>query len=113
LAGACFSLSDWGYAPRFLSDFVRDSPLVPLEAAIARMTDGPARQIGLTDRGRIASGLKADLVLFDLKTVGSAVKPNDLCKVPMGIDSVVVNGAFVVDGGRATDARPGVVGLHR
>lgn len=113
LARACFSLSDWGYAPRFLSQFVRDERLVPLEAAIERMTSAPARQIGLTDRGRIAPGMKADLVLFDLDAIASDVQPNELFRVPKGIESVLVNGTFVVDGARHTDARPGSVGLKR
>jgi len=113
LARACFSLSDWGYAPRFLSQFVRDGALVPLETAIERMSAAPARQIGLTDRGRIAEGLKADLVLFDLAAVGSSVQPNALYRLPTGIEQVMVNGSAVVEGGRATDALPGEVGLAR
>ena len=113
LARSCISLSDWGYAPRFLSQFVRDTALVPLEAAIERMTSAPARQIGLTDRGQIAECLKADIVVFDLKSIGSDVQPNDLCRQPTGIEHVLVNGSFVVDGGRPTNARPGEVGMRR
>jgi N-acyl-D-amino-acid deacylase len=113
LARAAFSLSDWGYAPRYLSQFVRDTGLIPLETAIERMSTAPARQIGLTDRGRIAVGLKADIVVFDLATVGSDVRPDDLCRPPTGIDHVLVNGTFVVSDGEITNARPGEVGLRR
>lgn len=110
LAGFAFSLSDWGYAPEFLGRFVRDQGLVSLEAAIARMTSGPADQLGLADRGRIAEGCFADLVLFDPATIGSTVAHDELISRPTGIDQVLVNGLFVVRDGAPTDTRPGVVG---
>ena len=113
LSDYTFTLSDWGFAPAFLGRFVRGMGLVSLEAAIERMTAGPARQIGLADRGRIAEGCAADLVIFDPETVDSAVAPDGLRGVPTGIDHVLVNGEFVVRCGRPTDRRPGRVGLAR
>jgi N-acyl-D-aspartate/D-glutamate deacylase len=107
-----FALADWGYAPRFLSQFIRDLKLAPLEDAVHRMTKGPAQQFGLRNRGSVEIGNAADLVLFDLSTIGTAVSPSALKELPQGISHVLVNGIVVVDNGNATNARPGVVGLR-
>lgn len=107
------ALADWGYAPRFLSSFVRDGGRIGLADAIHRMSTGPARQLGLTDRGAIAVGQAADIVAFDLATIGSDVEPNDLLQAPKGITHVWVNGDSVVRQGQLTSALPGVVGLRR
>jgi N-acyl-D-amino-acid deacylase len=112
LAGHAMSVADWGYAPVMLGRFVRDDGLVPLGAAVARMTAEPAAQLGLTDRGVLAAGYRADLVVFDPATVGSAVRPEALVSRPVGIDHVFVNGRPVLRDGRFTGALPGVVG-HR
>ena len=74
------------------------------------MTSGPAKQLGLTDRGRIAPGLAADLVVLDLDALGTEVSPGNLRELPRGIWHVLVNGEFVLRDGRLTDALPGTVG---
>lgn len=108
------SLSDWGYAPRFLSQFVRDGgDRIPLAKAVHRMTLGPARQIGLTDRGALAVGMAADIVAFRMDKIGSAVRPDSMRHPPTGIEHVWINGVEVVRGQTPTDALPGVVGLKR
>jgi len=112
LAGHAMCASDWGYVPEMLARFVRDEGLVPLAAAVARMTAEPAAQIGLTDRGVLAPGYRADVVVFDPARVGTAVREDALVAVPSGIDEVLVNGTAVVNAGRLTGALPGVVG-HR
>jgi N-acyl-D-amino-acid deacylase len=111
-AGAHFDMcpSDWGYTARFLSRFVRDMGLCSLEDAVARMAVMPARQLGLTDRGTIAPGMRADLVVLDFATVGTAVSPSSLRALPQGIEQVLVNGRFVVRDGQPTHALPGMVG---
>ena len=113
LARYTFTLSDWGYAPAYLGRFVRDMGVTSLESAIARMTAGPAAQVGIEGRGRIAEGFFADLVVFDLDTIGADIEPGHLKSVPTGIDHVLVNGTFVVRDGRPTDARPGSIGADR
>ncbi len=45
-----------------------DSGVMPLERAWALVSSGPARLLGLGDRGRIAPGLRADLVILDVAT---------------------------------------------
>jgi N-acyl-D-aspartate/D-glutamate deacylase len=67
----------------------------------------PADQIGLKDRGRIARGKKADLVIFNAETVkdrATFAKPH---QYPVGISHVLVNGTLVIDEGKHTAERPG------
>jgi N-acyl-D-amino-acid deacylase len=96
-----------GAFPRVLGRYVREQKVLPLAAAIHKMTALPAQQLGLTDRGKIAKGMKADLVLVDPATVidrSTVEKPLD---PPAGIPYVMVNGVFVVKDGQPTTARPG------
>lgn len=96
-----------GSFPRVLGHYVREQKVLPLEAAIHKMTALPAQQLGVTDRGTLANGMKADLVIFDPATVidGSTVE-NPLAP-PKGIAYVMVNGVLVVKDGQPTNARPG------
>jgi N-acyl-D-amino-acid deacylase len=98
-----------GTFPRVLGRYVRERREVPLEIAIKKMTGMPARRLGLTDRGLLRPGMKADVVVFDPRTVldrSTATRPQAR---PAGIEHVFVNGIAVVEGGRPTAARPGRV----
>ena len=59
------------YPTQFLAECLRGRKFMPIEQAIHNFTDKPARLFGLRDRGRIAEGAFADLVLFDPATVGA------------------------------------------
>jgi N-acyl-D-amino-acid deacylase len=98
-----------GTFPRVLGRFVREKKLFPLEEAIRKMTSLPARRVGLSDRGRIAPGMKADLVLFDPETVIDRSTFEEPRKLSAGIVAVFVNGETVWSEGKATGARPGRV----
>lgn len=106
------ALADWGYVPRYLSRFVRDMKLVSIEQAIERMCSGPAQQFGLTDRGTVEPGKAADLVVFDARTIGTAVAPQALREMPTGISHVLVNGQFVVRDAKPLGTLPGQVGVR-
>ncbi|MBI1900038.1 MAG: D-aminoacylase [Planctomycetia bacterium] len=99
----------YGAFPRILSRYVRELGVVSLEQAISQMTASAANAVLVRDRGRIAEGLAADLVVFDLAKVSDRAtfaQPN----LPSeGILYVVVNGQVVLDGGKMTTARPGRV----
>ena len=97
----------WGTFPRYLGHYVREEGWLTLEDCVAKMTGRAARRLGLTDRGRIAPGLAADLVLFDPDTVLDLATFDEPRTAPAGIPHVLVNGEFVIDDGRRTEARPG------
>ncbi len=105
--GAKPSPRTYGSFPRILGQFVRDEALFSLEEAIRRMTSAPAARLGLRDRGVIRDGAIADLVVFDPATVRSNATYDEPRQYPDGIETVVVNGEIVVDGGRHTGRTPG------
>ena len=96
-----------GTFPRILGRYVREQGALSLEAAVHKMTGLAARYIGLADRGRIAPGLVADLVLFDPATVIDNATVADPEAPPTGILAVMNSGEWVVDGGQPTGRRPG------
>lgn len=97
----------WGAFPRYLAVYVRELGLLTLEECVAKMTGRAARRLGLADRGRVAPGLAADLVLFDPAAVADRATFEQPRQTPDGIPYVLVNGEFVIDDGRRTTARPG------
>jgi N-acyl-D-amino-acid deacylase len=105
--GAKPSPRTYGSYPRILGQFVREEGLLSLEGAVARMTSMPAARLGLRDRGRIADGLIADLVVFDPATVRANATYDEPRRFPDGIEHVIVNGMLVVEDGAHTGALPG------
>jgi N-acyl-D-amino-acid deacylase len=104
---ACDHPRGAGTFPRVLGRFVRERHLLTLEEAIRKMTSLPASRMKLSDRGRIAPGMKADLVLFDPKTIIDRSTFEDPRRLSEGIELVVVNGEAVWSGGKPTGAHPG------
>ena len=98
----------FGTFPRVLGSYVRDRGVLTIEAAIHKITAEPARRLGLTDRGTLAPGMAADLVVFDPATVANRATEADPAARPAGIERVMVNGAWAVLGGAATGERAGL-----
>ena len=96
-----------GAFPRVLRRYVRERRVLTLEEAVHKMTGMPARRLGLAGRGRIAPGLAADVVVFDLETVADRATAMEPHLPPVGIQHVFVNGVAVVSDGKPTGARPG------
>ena len=69
----------------------------------------PADQLGIPDRGRIARGMKADLVVFHDEGVKDEATFEDPQRYASGIRHVLVNGTRVVEDGSHTGARPGAI----
>lgn len=88
-----------GNYPRILGHFVRELKLMPLEEAIRKMTSLPAHQTGLKDRGLIAKGYAADLVVFNPDTIADGATLKNPCEESVGIEHVLLNGRVVVDSG--------------
>lgn len=82
-----------GTFPRFLGYYVREQGLLPLEQAVEKITGAPARRFGLSDRGRIAPGLRADVVVFDAASIASKADYRDPEAPPDGIRHVFRGGA--------------------
>ncbi|MEP6812614.1 MAG: amidohydrolase family protein, partial [Actinomycetota bacterium] len=99
----------YGTAPRFLGRFAIREGLLPVEEAVSRLTARAADRLGLTDRGRIAVGQRADLVLLDPARYVDNATYDDPKQSPDGVLGVWVNGARVVENGSLTGARPGGV----
>ena len=106
------------YTTEWLADCLRGQQLATLESAIAHMTDVPARFFGLKERGRVAEGWHADLVILDPASVGAGELhlehdlPGDsprLMAAPVGIERVYVNGTLAVVDGAPTDVLAGTV----
>jgi N-acyl-D-amino-acid deacylase len=97
----------YGTFPRALGKYVREEKLVPLPEMIKRITSIPALRFGLEGRGRIAPGAAADLVVFDPSTIIDRATWTEPAQYPAGIDTVVVNGEVVVEGGGHTGRLPG------
>ena len=98
-----------GTFPRVLGHYARDLGLMPLEVAVHKMTGLPAKTFRVKDRGLIAVGNHADLVLFDADTIADAATFEEPTNPAVGIKLVLVNGTIVVEGGQQSTARPGRV----
>jgi len=97
----------YGSFPRVLAHYVRELGAITLPDAIAKMTGRSAAQLGLTDRGVVAVGKKADLTIFDPVAVQDRGVPGNAAQAPVGIAYVVVNGDVVLDNATMTKARAG------
>ena len=111
LCDACFSTY-------LLSRWVREKQAIALPEAIRMLTSRPAEVFGITDRGRLAPGLAADVVIFDPATVGASklrrvhdlpAGADRLVADASGIEAVIVNGTIIRRGGRDAVAADGAL----
>jgi N-acyl-D-amino-acid deacylase len=128
LENVCVGLSDTGahagmfcdadMSTFFLSHWVRDRKIMPLEQAIGKLTSKPAAVLGLIDRGILRTGAYADINVFDPARV-TGLYPEYVQDFPngtgrlrtkaVGYAATVVNGQVVAEQGSHTGARPGKV----
>lgn len=100
----------YGTFPRKIRRYALERGVLSVEAAVRAGTSLPAQILGLRNRGRIELGYWADLAVLDLDRVRDVADFTDPHQLSQGVEFVLVNGTFVVDGeGRVTGALPGVV----
>ncbi len=97
----------FGAFPRVIAKYVREDRVITLEDAVRRMTSLAARRLGLHDRGLIAPGMAADLLIFDPDNVVDRADFGDPMQYAEGMDYVFVNGVPVIDDGGMVDVSPG------
>lgn len=98
-----------GTFPRVLGRYVRERHALTLAQAIHKMTALPASRIGLRDRGVLAVGRPADVVVFNANTVADRATYEAPFRYPDGIDAVIVNGRLALAGGTRTSDHAGRV----
>ncbi|MDP3718018.1 MAG: D-aminoacylase [Acidobacteriota bacterium] len=99
----------YGNFARWLGRYVRDEELVPLEEAIRRMTTMPAEHLSIKERGRLAEGYFADVVVFDPARIQDHATFERPHQYATGVVHVLVNGTPVLRAGEHTGATPGRV----
>ena len=99
----------YGTYPKILGRYVRELGVISLEEAIRKSTSLAAESIGVEDRGTLAAGLYADIVVFDPETIIDHATYEEPHQHSTGVEYVLVNGEVVLDEGEITDARPGMV----
>ncbi len=101
-------LCDACYATHLLGHWVREDRALTLEQAVHQLTQRPADIFGLKDRGRLAVGMPADVVVFDPATVGAGklervhdlpAGEDRLISRPRGVKAVIVNGVALPEPG--------------
>ncbi|MEU3850455.1 D-aminoacylase [Streptomyces sp. NPDC029554] len=97
----------YGTFPHYLGHYVRELGVLSLEECVAHLTSRPAARLRLPDRGLVREGYVADLVLFDPATVAAGSTFAEPRTLPTGIPYVLVDGRFVIEDGRRTDALAG------
>jgi N-acyl-D-aspartate/D-glutamate deacylase len=112
-------LCDAGYPTYLLGTWVRERQALTLEEGVRRLTSDPADVFGIRDRGRLAPGLAADLVIFDAARVGSTNRGERRFDLPggakrmvmpsRGVEHTVVNGVVTWADGKLTGAAAGQV----
>ena len=96
-----------GTFPRVLGRYVREKKALTLASAIHKMSGLPASRIGLKDRGRLAPGMAADVVVFDPSTVADKATFEEPFQYPVGIKAVIINGVVALRDGQRPNERTG------
>lgn len=97
----------YGNVARLLGKYVRDERVIPLAEAVRRLTSLPASNLGIADRGALATGRFADIAVFDPATIGDKATFEKPHQYSVGVRDVFVNGIQVLKAGEPTGATPG------
>jgi dihydroorotase/N-acyl-D-amino-acid deacylase len=97
----------YGAFARVLGVYVREKQVLTLEEAVRKMSSFPAQRMGLTDRGVLRPGMKADLVVFNPATIVDKATFERPHQYAEGVKAVIVNGELTLDEGKMTGTRAG------
>ena len=97
----------YGNFARLLGKYVREEQALSLAEAVRKLTSLPAENLSIRDRGSLAEGKFADVVVFDPATIGDRATYAQPHQYSTGVRDVFVNGVQVLDGGEHTGAAPG------
>ena len=97
----------YGTFARILGKYVREDGVLTLEDAVRRMSSGVAARLGIRDRGLLAPGMFADVVVFDAATIADRATYERPHQLAVGVREVLVNGVGVWGSGGPTGALPG------
>jgi N-acyl-D-amino-acid deacylase len=96
-----------GSFPRVIARYVRERRAITLPQAIYKMSGLPASRVRLRDRGRIARGMAADVVVFNASTIADTATFENPFSYPEGVAAVLVNGSIAVREGQRAERRTG------
>ena len=99
----------YGAFPRIFNRYVRDLGAISLERAVAQAAASAANNVLAWDRGRVAVGQAADLIVFDPAAFADQATFSEPAKLASGMDYVIVNGRLALDRGELTEHRGGRV----
>jgi N-acyl-D-amino-acid deacylase len=99
----------FGSFPRILRRYVRELGVISLERAVSQASAAATNAVFAYDRGRIAVGSAADVIVFDANEIADRATFTDPHALSVGMKKVFVNGELVLDDGKYTGAKPGRV----
>jgi N-acyl-D-aspartate/D-glutamate deacylase len=97
----------YGTFPRKIKRYVLDRKVISMAQAIRSSTSFPADALGLKDRGRLAVGALADVIVFDPATIADQATYEEPERLSTGMQYVIVNGQIAVEGGKYNGVRAG------
>jgi len=101
--------NSYTWCERYLRQYILDEKALTLQEGIRRITSLPAEQIGLTDRGLLAPGYQADVVVFNPEELGDEGTMKNPNVYPTGIRTVLVNGVMALQDGKRNKDHAGHV----
>jgi len=99
----------YGNFARIFAKYVREDKTISVAEAVRKLTSLPAANLSITDRGSLATGKFADIVVFDPATIQDHSTFADPHRLSTGVSYVLINGRFALENGKATGAATGRV----
>ena len=99
----------YGAFPKFFREYVMEKKVMSLQEGVRKSSSASAAMMGIRERGTIAPGLFADVVVFDAANFRDRATYEQPTLLAQGMRFVLVNGVLAIDNGSYTGATPGRV----